>query len=115
MKKLFICVFLFHIQLYGAVPVPCSLVVESGSSSAFGDLEDFLKEKNDKINDYWKDEIKPIINKIKEESSQREKKLKTLREIEKQRLIANKQIEFLVQQESELLSNKANIESEIKK
>lgn len=114
MKKLFICVFLLHIQLYGAVPVPCSLVIESGSSSAFEDLEDFLKEKNDKINDYWKNDIKPIINKIKEESSQREEKLKKLREIEKERLVTNKQIEFLVQQEAELLSNKANIESEIK-
>ena len=74
-------------------------------------LRDNFNEANNEIRDYWRDEIKPIIEDIKEESESRKKKLETIKRLEKERLLVNKEIEFLLQQETELLSNQADLES----
>lgn len=77
-------------------------------------MDNFLEEENNKIKSYWENEIGRVIEEIKKQSEEREKQLKILKNLEKERLFANKEIEFLLKQESELLGNEANIESEVK-
>lgn len=74
-------------------------------------LQNDFNEANNGIRDYWRDEIKPIIEDIKKESESRKKKLETIKNLEKERLLVNKEIEFLLQQETELLSNQTDLES----
>lgn len=115
MKKLLfiISIFVFAPNLYCAIP-PCSFIIDSDSKEAYGDLDNFLEEENNKIKSYWENEIGRVIEEIKKQSEEREKQLKILKNLEKERLFANKEIEFLLKQESELLGNEANIESEVK-
>lgn len=91
-----------------------SLIANSGSEQAFSNLDNFLSNENNNIKKYWENDIKNVIDDIAEESKKREQNLKILKNIEKERLLANKQIEFLLKQESELLGNEATIESEAK-
>lgn len=91
-----------------------SLIANSGSEQAFSNLDSFLKNENNNIKTYWKNDINKVVDDITKENKKREQNLKILKNIEKERLLVNKQIEFLLQQESELLGNEATIESEAK-
>lgn len=116
MKKLLfaLTILVFTPNLSRAFVPPCSFIVDSGSKEAYGNLDDFLKENNNKIKDYWENEVGRVIEEIKKQSKERENKLKILKNLEKERLFVNKEIEFLLKQESELLGNEASIESEVK-
>lgn len=81
----------------------------SGFNGAYVELNDFVKNQNSYIEKFWNEEIKPIIDKIAKKEKEKEKKLKILRELEKNNLITDKKIEFLLNQKKELLSNEANI------
>lgn len=113
MKKI-ILMLIFISNLFGWSCVPCSFIANSGSESAYNDLDDFLDDKNKDLKDYWDDEIKNVIDEIKDESQKKEKHLNILKELEKARLLVNKEMEFLLKQEAHLLGNEANIEAEIK-
>lgn len=94
--------------------VPCTATTNLNATKIRTEYETLQKDfnkANNNIRDYWRDEIKPIIEDIKEESESRKKKLETIKNLEKERLLVNKEIEFLLQQETELLSNQADLES----
>ena len=93
-------------------PPPCSFVSQSNTLSKYNDLNKFIRDRNNDIKDYWKDKIKPVIKDIKDESKKRKENLKKLKNIEKDRLLVNKQIEFILHQQNELLGNLINIEAE---
>ena len=117
MKKIFICLCFYLLLLteYNYALVPCSFVSDTNSSTKHTDIKDFIKDENNDIKNYWKDNIKPVVKNIKEESKKREEKMKKLKAIETERLVIAKKIEFLLQQENELLGNFINIEAEQEK
>lgn len=118
MKKLTILLMLLPLIIINNVfaffvpPPPCSFVSKSNTPNKYNDLNDFIRDRNNDIKDYWKDKIKPVIKDIKDESKNREKKLKKLKNIEKDRFLVNKEIEFILHQQNELLGNLINIEAE---
>lgn len=70
-----------------------------------------IRDANKDIENFWKNDIKPIIDDIKKESDTRNKNLKIIKALEKERLLIQKEIEFYLKQETELLSNQADLES----
>ncbi len=107
MKKIILFfLFLFVSNSYAGV---WSSMSKSGFNGAYVELNDFVKNQNSYIEKFWNEEIKPIIDKIAKKEKEKEKKLKILRELEKNNLITDKKIEFLLNQKKELLSNEANI------
>lgn len=70
-----------------------------------------IEDANKDIENFWKNDIKPIIDDIKEESDKRKANLKIIKALERERLLIHKEIEFYLKQEAELLSNQADLES----
>lgn len=101
--------YLFDCNYYDSLMLHSAL--GNNWSSNWKCFNDNIRDANTDIEDYWQNEIKPIIEDIKEESESRKKKLETIKRLEKERLLVHKEIEFLLQQESELLSNQADLES----
>lgn len=70
-----------------------------------------IKDANKDIENFWKNDIKSIIDDIKKESDKRKKNLKIIKALERERLLIHKEIEFYLKQEAELLSNQTDLES----
>ncbi|ELE6086731.1 hypothetical protein RMS28_001909 [Campylobacter coli] len=75
-------------------------------------MNSFVSRQNNEIENYWKNEIKPLIEKINEEIKKKEKNTKIIKELEKKYLLQTKEINFLLEKKKQLLSNQANIISE---
>ncbi|ELU1350303.1 hypothetical protein [Campylobacter helveticus] len=86
-----------------------SSMAQSGFSGAYNQLNNFVSNQNKEIEDFWNNEIKPLVEEINKESKAKEEKLAILRELEKAILLNEKEIEFLLHKENELLGNKANV------
>ncbi|HBK1659573.1 TPA: hypothetical protein LGB12_001911, partial [Campylobacter coli] len=72
-------------------------------------MNSFVSSQNNEIENYWKNEIKPLIEKINEEIKKKEKNTKIIKELEKKYLLQTKEINFLLEKKKQLLSNQANI------
>lgn len=70
-----------------------------------------IRDANKDIENFWKNDIKPIIDDIKEESDKRKANLKIIKALERERLLIHKEIEFYLKQETELLSNQTDLET----
>lgn len=105
MKKLILILFL-SVNAYAGV---WSSLSQSGFHQAYAELNAFVQSENDYISNFWKQRIKPLIEEISEETKEKEKKLKIIRELEKENLLIENQINFLLNKKKELFSNEANI------
>ncbi|HEH5091024.1 TPA: hypothetical protein SG772_001632 [Campylobacter coli] len=108
-KKIILFFLLSFQNLFGGV---YSYLSSSGFNGAYGELNSFVSSENNEIENYWKNEIKPLIEKINEEIKKKEKNTKIIKELEKKYLLQTKEINFLLEKKKQLLSNQANIISE---
>lgn len=86
-----------------------STMGEDGFEPAWQQTEQFSTEENQKIKEYWKSEIKPLIEKIAKEVDIKNKNLNTIKAIEKEINLKDTQILFLLEQEKQLLSKESEI------
>ncbi|OCS21934.1 hypothetical protein CFVI97532_06965 [Campylobacter fetus subsp. venerealis cfvi97/532] len=82
---------------------------ESGFNQAWKKMEAFSTKQNENIEKYWTDEIKPLIEKIAEQAKLKEQNLKTIKALETEINIDDKEILFLLEKEKQLLGNEANV------
>ncbi|WP_270979617.1 hypothetical protein [Campylobacter helveticus] len=104
-----ILILIFSMSLYAGV---WSSMGQSGFSGAYNELNQFVSTQNKEIDDFWNNEIKPLVEEINKESKAKNEKLTILRELEKAVLLNEKEVEFLLHKENELLGNKANVIAE---
>ncbi|ELW9007495.1 hypothetical protein SIN57_001172, partial [Campylobacter upsaliensis] len=75
-----ILILIFSMSLYAGV---WSSMGQSGFSGAYNELNQFISTQNKEIDDFWNNEIKPLIEEINKESKAKNEKLTILRELEK--------------------------------
>ncbi|ECK2550116.1 hypothetical protein FQW77_08555 [Campylobacter jejuni] len=108
MKRVILILFLV-VNLQAGV---WSSLSSSGFQGAYQSLNNMVEIRNQKIQNFWENEINPLIKEISKETKEKEKKLSILKELEKDLLLTEKNIQFYLNQKKELLGNEANIISE---
>ena len=106
MFRIILLLVFFNVFSFAAI---WSSMEQSGFNSAYNELNAFVSSQNKEIDNFWNNEIKPLIQEINKESKAKEEKLQILRELEKEMLLDEKETEFLIHKENELLDNKANV------
>lgn len=86
----------------------------SGFSFAWQKVEQNSTQENEKIKDYWQNEIKPLIEKIAKEVKIKNENLNIIKALEKDIALKNSQILFLLEQEKQLLSKESEIKGKNK-
>ncbi|EAH8851040.1 hypothetical protein CDJ58_03735 [Campylobacter lari] len=105
MKKILLLIMFFYIHLNAGL---WSSLSYSGFNEAYAELNGYVSEENKYIENFWKERIRPLIENIAKQTKEKDEKLKVLRELEKENLLIQKKIDFLLNQKKELLSNEAN-------
>ena len=89
-----ILILIFSMSLYAGV---WSSMGQSGFSGAYSELNQFVSTQNKEIDDFWNNEIKPLIEEINKESKAKNEKLTILRELEKAVLLSDKLSQKIVE------------------
>lgn len=105
MKKIFV-LSIFIISCFGAT---WSSVALSGISIAYTGLENLVNSKNNEIKNFWDTNIGNLIKEIEKESKERERNLKQLEALDKELLLNKKELNFLLEQNNNLLNIKASV------
>ncbi|CAD7289499.1 hypothetical protein LMG7974_01576 [Campylobacter majalis] len=99
---------LFFIALTSLSGATWSNMQKSGFNQAWERTKQFSTKENEKIEQYWINEIQPLIEKIAEQVRQKEENIKTLKALEIEINLSDREILFLLEQEKQLLGNEAN-------
>lgn len=83
----------------------------SGFTRAYGELDNYSKAQIQEIEDYYNNEIKNVLDELNKAQIKNQELLTTIQELDKEILLQENQINFLLKQESRLLGNQADIES----
>lgn len=83
----------------------------SGFNREYANLNNLTKEQMEELKKIWNSEIKPIIENVKEETNKKKILLEQLKELAKKQSFNQRQIKFLLSQESQILGNQSNIKS----
>lgn len=76
-----------------------------GVNLSFNQLDDKVDKLNEKSEDIWKDDIKPLIEQISEEINKKNTLLKQIESLEKEKSKVEKEVIFYLEQEKNLLGN----------
>ncbi|QKG30294.1 hypothetical protein [Campylobacter sp. RM16187] len=100
---------LFFLVIATANGATWSNMQKSGFNQAWERTKNFTTQENEKIEQFWTDEIKPLIEKIAEQVKLKEQNLKTIKALEAEINLTDKEILFLFEKEKQLLGNEANV------
>ncbi|TEY04698.1 hypothetical protein ELQ15_08240 [Campylobacter sp. US12a] len=114
MKKQIVGLFLTFVLAVNSNAVVWSLAIPDGWEDAILHLLDVSKELNDKSKNKWNNDIKPLIEQIKEETNKKKKLLEEINALEKENSKSEKNMIFLLEQEKKLLGNSQTIISTTK-
>ncbi|ECP7254771.1 hypothetical protein ACMWEF_001567 [Campylobacter jejuni] len=114
MKKQIVGLFLTFALAVNSNAVVWSLAIPDGWEDAILHLLDVSKELNDKSKNKWNNDIKPLIEQIKEETNKKKKLLEEINALEKENSKSEKNMIFLLKQEKKLLGNSQTIISTTK-
>lgn len=78
---------------------------EDGIHQAFSELDELVKQLNEKTQDKWTNEIEPLIEEVAKETNKKNTLLKEIEAIEKDKVVNEKEIIFYLEQEKNLLGN----------
>ena len=111
MKKfLFFAFFGLNAFLY-AECIPYSSLGEDGFPSAYSELAQKINQKVEMLNQKYKSDIQEMVKEIEKETQEKEKNINILKALEKELSLSQMEIDFILKQELEILSNHANIEA----
>lgn len=94
----------------GAIANGCSYA--SSAEDGYTSLKNYISNSNTTLKNCWNNGIKASVKNVQEQTEQRKENLTKLKNLEKERLLTSKQLEFLLRQETELLSLIISIEGE---
>ncbi|RAX56546.1 hypothetical protein CCZ01_09230 [Helicobacter monodelphidis] len=98
---------IFFVVSYAAIPIPYSLSSESGIAMSLRKIAKNINSKNEDVKKRYDNEIKPIIEEIRENIQEKENLLKRISILEQDRILLQQELIFLQQQEVKLLKLKS--------